>query len=73
MKYIYTTFSFLLISFTLISQDLKLSLNSGNFKLNQEELQSLKKNFIGRSINDKSTLKIINYVFSCFLNNIVTH
>ena len=35
MKSIFTTFSFLLLSFTLISQDLKLSLNSGNFKLKQ--------------------------------------
>ncbi len=43
--------------------------SDGNFKLNQEELQSLKKNFIGRSINDKSTLKIINYVFG--LNNYI--
>ena len=43
--------------------------SDGNFKLNQEELQSLKKNFIGRSINDKSTLKIINYVFE--LNNYI--
>ena len=38
-------------------------ISDGSFKLNQEELQSLKKNFIGRSINDKSTLQIINYLF----------
>ena len=43
--------------------------SDGNFKLNQEELQSLKKNFIGRSINGKSTLQIINDVFK--LNNYI--
>ena len=43
--------------------------SDGNFKLNQEELQSLKKNFIGRSINDKSSLEIINHVFK--LNNYI--
>ena len=43
--------------------------SDGNFKLNQEELQSLKKNFIGRSINGKSTLQIINNVFK--LNNYI--
>ena len=38
-------------------------ISDGSFKLNQEVLKRLKKNFIGRSINDKSTLQIINYLF----------
>ena len=43
--------------------------SNGNFKLNQEELQILKKDFIGRSINDNSALEIINHVYK--LNNYI--